>query len=147
MRLFSTVVLLATVSITAAACVPGKQRNRNAPTGRGSFTTTMKMPETDTKTVLAQRYGMSTTQPAAQAQPTAVAQPAAAGATLPPQLVDKKVAVHLTQGAPSLASGPRKDVVKGVIRKMDGDFLVIEADGGGTLYLPKNSVLAIEELP
>jgi hypothetical protein len=146
MRLLTTVLLLTAAStLTVTGCVPGKQRNRNVPAGRGAFTQAIEMPKTDTKAYLAKQYGF-TTAPAASptpTQPTVTVAPSA----LPPALLNRKVTVHLTQGAPALASGPRKDVIKGTIRGMDGDFLVVDTEGGGTLYLPRATVLAIEELP
>jgi hypothetical protein len=60
--------------------------------------------------------------------------------------VGRTATVYLKQGMPALGSGPRHDVVKGTVKTIDADWLVVvTTDGKRTLYIPRSNVLVIEQ--
>jgi hypothetical protein len=85
-----------------------------------------------------------TTPPPVAPPPTVVrAEPASGAESVATGLVGKSVTVHLTQSSASLSPGPRRDSVKGVVKAMDAEWLVLDSDGR-QLYVPRSAVLAIE---
>lgn len=114
----------------AAGCTTGrtvKQRSTASPAGRG-----VSVPNAP--------LGRSATQPAGLASPRSAATESLADA-----LVGRAVSVHLTHGNPALSGTPRRDLVKGVLRDIDDQWIVLLSDAGQALYIPRGMVLAIEE--
>ena len=129
----TTLLTLSLVAIVAAGCTAGRDVKQTAgakPAGRGS-------------SVAMAPLGRTATQPTATAAVTESSNGAATA--LANALIGQTVSLHLMQGAPALSPGPRRDVLKGVLRGLDSQWIVLETEVGKRLYVPRTSVLAIEQ--
>ncbi|HEV7299731.1 MAG TPA: hypothetical protein VGN72_10230 [Tepidisphaeraceae bacterium] len=129
----STLSLLAIVTTGCTAGRDVKQTAGAKPAGRGS-------------SVAMAPLGRTATQPSGGAHSGTVAHADSGAATaMATALAGQTVSLHLIQGAPALAPGPRRDVLKGVLRSIDSQWIILETEGGKRLFVPRTSVLAIEQ--